>query len=168
MSDIAYIDSVYFLGHISNDHTEKKYAERLKPRLQSLKVIIPQIVLGETLTVMIRDYGEDLNAFKKKMDILAKELTALIDPKECLPVLENKHIVHANHFMNVCGVAPTDAFLLSLAIEDPDSDYLITDDIILSTTRSIYLYENQLRDDGKRKKPLKITDNPGVRNFSSH
>jgi len=122
-------------------------------------------VLGEILTVIIRDNIDDLTGLKKKMDILAKELADLVEPGECLPVLENKHIVHAHHFMNACGIMPTDAFILAIAIDDPDSDYLITDDIQLSTTESIYEYEGKLRDDGKRNKILKITDDPGVRRY---
>jgi predicted nucleic acid-binding protein len=157
---VTYLDSSYFLDYLSDNHTERTSAEKLKPRLQSFKIVVPQVVLGEILTVLIRDVGYDLSKFKKKLDTLAKELTALIDPSECLPVLESTHINHAKYFMEKCGIDANDASILSFVVDDPESDYLVTGDQNLIESKCVYEYEGKLRDNGKRKRELKITDDP--------
>jgi len=61
MNDVLYIDSPYFLDFLSDNYTERVYARKVKERLMHFKVIIPQIVLGEVMSIIVRDYGDDSN-----------------------------------------------------------------------------------------------------------
>jgi predicted nucleic acid-binding protein len=160
MNDVLYIDSPYFLDFLSDNYTERVYARKVKERLMHFKVIIPQIVLGEVMSIIVRDYGDDLISLKKKIDALANELTTLIDPKQCLPVLEKKHLSHMEYLMTTCNISPTDACVMSIAIDDPNSGFLITSDAEISDSTCIYEYQNLLVTNGKRSELVKITDMP--------
>jgi predicted nucleic acid-binding protein len=145
---------------MSDDNNERRFACKVKRRIGTYEIIIPQFVLGEVMSVTLRKYNKNLNQLQSKIRILSNEVTAIVTPATGLPVIESKHLDHMSHFMNVCKFSPTDASILSVVIEDADSDYFITTDTNLINSGSIYSYEQQLRDKDLRKKSLNITEIP--------
>ena len=155
----AYIDTHYFLS-IVYDEDDAPDARRLFSKLDnsSYRVLVPQIILGETVAkILVKSSADGLkDDLGKLCEIFFKHK---ISVEECLPSVSRD----ASRMMLVLqGVderlTPNDAMILSEALADPDSKFFFTNDSDMLVSLKIKEYESELFESGSRNTRLKIRD----------
>jgi predicted nucleic acid-binding protein len=163
----VYIDTCFFQGYLWGKTDEKKNAKDIFYRIKSyvgpdFNVKIPFIVIGELINNLIRKNfkQEDREEIMYEFFELQKDLKAdIIPPNKCCYDIAKSLTAQDSYFAEN---APTDAFIVSYALCDPDSSHLLTTDSRLLESESLKKIEKGMRTDNKRNRQLKITEEFGV------
>ena len=154
----AYLDSSYLLALIK-DEDEAEEVEHMLYQLRSnaFEVFVPHIVLGEVCGVIFRDYKSGQGR-QDKMAKLADVVSSNKIPwKNMKPAkkdaLDIMVIRSKDEWLDA-----TDAMILSHVLSDPDSKFFFTTDRIMLRNMATAELEKSLRDDGKRRVALKISE----------
>jgi len=160
-----YIDTCFFQGYLWGKPDEKENAKDIFYRIKSnvgrnpdFNVKIPFIVIGELINNLIRENFEqrDREDIMYKFFGLQKDLKAdIIPPNKCCYDIAKSLTAQDSYFAEN---APTDAFIVSCPLCDPDSSRLLTTDSRLLESESLKKIEKDMRTDNKRNRQLKITE----------
>lgn len=158
----GYLDTVIWLDLISDNKAEHQDALEIKNRVSAkgLTIVIPQTIMGEAVSIILRNHSSDTREIGRKTEMLCSEMLYFIEPDKCLPSVEVALLEHMKYFVDICKLEPNDALILAHVMNDPESEIFVTSDTKVLTTPEIYQYEESLRDGGKRNRRLAITDSP--------
>jgi predicted nucleic acid-binding protein len=154
---------VYLDSHLFRDKLRERYeGQHLKKHISAshLEVVVPQAVLGEIISVVMRDNISDINTLHLKVRKIVDEALYLVQPETCMPAFKFEMMGHITYIQRVCQIDPTDALIFGHAIHDPESEYFVTTDRKVLYNSEIVCYEDDLRKQVKRNRRLNITDWP--------
>lgn len=156
----VYLDTYVLRGLVSSNKPERSEAlsEISKLANASFETIIPQIVLGEALATIIRDYPDpnDAHATIKR---LYDRIVQIHVPDRGFPPISVKILGEAELLKDGDGhLGDTDAIIAAQALLDPDSQRLLTADRKMLESEAIRGEEERLRNSGDRRAKLKIVD----------
>jgi len=156
-----YLDTWLLRALISDKAQERSEAnhEISKLRSQSFESVIPQIVLGETVSTIMRDFS-DPNDIHNKLAKLYDSIRPILNPRTCLPPPTKEAYKIAEELKNADGnLRDTDLLIVAQALIDPESERLLTPDKDLLDSEVIREKEKEMREiDNSRIKLLKIVD----------
>jgi len=160
MGTIVFLDSWLLRGYVSSNTLEASDARHQLSKLESnsYSVFIPQIVIGETISTMLRDFPtkHDLD---NKLSKLTDTLQSILDLRKNLPPLTMLVVDKAHELIEMDSVLDnTDALIASHALMEPYSQRLLTDDRKLLDSEAIKEMDKRMNSDRIRKKRLKIVD----------
>ena len=162
-----YIDTCFFQGYLWGKEDEKENANVILSKIKSnvrrnpeINVKIPFIVVGELINNLIRENFElrdrDEDEIMYKFFVLLKDLKAdIIPPNKCCYDIAKSLTAQDFYFAEN---APTDAFMASCVLCDPDSSHLLTVDSRLLESELLKSIEKEMRTANKRNRQLKITE----------
>ncbi len=162
-----YIDTCFFQGYLWGKEDEKENANVILSKIKSnvrrnpeINVRIPFIVVGELINNLIRENFElrdsDEDEIMYKFFVLLRNLEAdIIPPNKCCYGIAKSLTAQDSYFAEN---APTDAFMASCALCDPDSSHLLTVDSRLLESELLKSIEKEMRTANKRNRQLKITE----------
>ena len=160
-----YIDTCFFQGYLWGKSDEKENAKAIFSKIEAtvrrnskIKVKIPFIVVGELINNIIREnFGQkDRDEITHKFFELREDLNAdIIPPNKCC---YNKAKLLIDRDRYLVEHAPTDTLIVSCALCDMDSAFLLTEDSLLLVSYSLKEIERAMREEGKRNRQLKITN----------
>jgi len=162
-----YIDTCFFQGYLWGKEDEKENANVILSKIKSnvrrnpeINVRIPFIVIGEMISNLIRENFElrdsDEDEIMYKFFVLRRNLEAdIIPPNKCCYGIAKSLTAQDSYFAEN---APTDAFMASCALCDPDSSHLLTVDSRLLESELLKSIEKEMRTANKRNRQLKITE----------
>ena len=156
-----YIDTCFFQGYLWGKEDEKKNANVILSKIKSnvrrnpeINVRIPFIVVGELINNLIRENFElrDSDEIIYKFFVLRRNLKAdIIPPNKCCYDIAKSLTAQDSYFAEN---APTDAFMASCALCDPDSSHLLTVDSRLLESELLKSIEKEIRTANKRNPQL--------------
>ena len=160
-----YIDTCFFQAYLWGKVDAKENAKDILSKIESnarknpeINVKIPFVVVGELINNLIRENVEQIvrDDIMYKFFALQKDLKAdIIPPNKCCyakaKLLIDQDLYLVEH-------APTDTLIVSCALCDMDSAFLLTDDSLLLVSYSLKDIERDMRKEGKRNRQLKITN----------
>nr|CBH37137.1 hypothetical protein BSM_06140 [uncultured archaeon] len=160
-----YIDTCFFQGYLWGKSDEKENAKDILSKIESnvrnnpeINVKIPFIVVGELINNLIRENFEQgvREEIMYKFFERLKELKAdIIPPNKCC-YAKAKLLIDRDRYL--VEHAPTDTLIVSCALCDMDSAFLLTEDSLLLVSYSLKEIERAMREAGKRNRQLKITN----------
>ena len=160
-----YIDTCFFQGYLWGKEDEKENAKDILSKVGSnvrknpeINVKIPFIVVGELINNLIRENFEQgvREDIMYEFFELRKDLRAdTIPPNKCC-YAKAKLLIDRDCYL--AESAPTDTLIVSCALCDMDSAFLLTDDSLLLVSYSLKELERDMREEGKRNRQLKITN----------
>ena len=160
-----YIDTCFFQGYLWGKEDEKKYAKYILSKIESnvknhpdIHVKIPFIVVGELINNLIREnfeQGVREEIMYKFFDLLNDLRADITPPNKCCYAKAKSLTDQDSYFAEN---APTDAFMVSCALCDPDSSHLLTADSRLLESELLKSIERDMRTANKRNRQLKITE----------
>ena len=155
----AYIDT-WYLVEIVKEGELKEDVDRLLYKISqpSFEILIPQIVLGETISQILEEY--DKSDVPTKLEKLSNIIYKYkIDVSACLPPPPNNAIDIMNKLqIKDAFLDITDNMILSHALADPESKFFFTKDSKMLGNNAIIQLEEELRVVGSRHERLKVTD----------
>ncbi len=154
----VHLDTSVLRGYVSDKNGERSEAQRQISRLtnRSYETVISQIVLGEALATIIRDYKGDPTAAYTKIKCLYEKLMDMCrDLDHDIPPITMKILEEANRLTDIDG---TDKIIAAHALLDPDSQRLVSYDRRMIDSKEFRKEEERLREAGKRKYRLEIVD----------
>ena len=160
MGTVVYVDTWYLVAAGSDKRREKSDGDRQFYKLRSnvFDVFVPQIALGEAVSVIVRDYpdpGDACGRLSKMYDAV----TSVLDPQSCLPPPTMEALKYVQEMkQNDRRLDVTDMLIAAQALADPESQILLTRDNILQHSWAIRDMEKRLRDEGERAERLRIVD----------
>lgn len=154
----AYLDSSYLLALIKDeDEAEEVKHVLYQLRSNAFEVFVPHIVLGEVCGVIFRDYKSGQGRQDKMAKLVDVVSSNKIPWKNMKPAkkdaLDIMVILSKDEWLDA-----TDAMILSHVLSDPDSKFFFTTDHIMLRNMATAELEKSLRDDGKRRVALKISE----------
>ena len=156
----VYLDSWILRGLVSKKSSQRGDAKReiSKLRSHSFDVSISQIVIGETISTVFRDY-DDPNDAHNILTKLYDDIMPILDASSCMPPLTMDVYQKANELKNADShLKDTDIIITAQALLDPNSERLLTNDRDLVNSRVIKEEEERMRQAGLRNVLLKIVD----------
>ena len=159
MSVVVYLDTWLLREAVSKDPGERRKASQLFARLESgvYSVIVPQVVVGEAVTTVMRD--RDSSEWEETVGRIMRAIGKVADPATCFPPPEPAAAELAGRMMaGDRKMTRTDAFVAAQALLDPESQKVVTEDGILRRSAWVIEEENRMRRDGERTRRLKFDD----------
>jgi predicted nucleic acid-binding protein len=122
-------------------------------------VFVPQIVLGEALSTLMRDYQNNPSEGHNTLIKLYDKLSEIMDMNTNFPSL-NQNLTNCAQKIKFRDsyIKDTDALVVAHAMVEPDSNRLITSDANLIDSTAITCIEQEMRNDGARTAELRIVD----------
>ena len=154
----VYFDTSVLRDIVSRDRSTRIKSKRLFEKIKkpgAYEVKVPQTVMGEAVTTVMRDYEPaDWEALVGRiMDEVAK----VADPATCFPPPDPAVAAKAQEAMKeVKGMTKTDALIAAQALMDPESQKLATTDRQLQSAEWLAKEEIDMRKSGERSKRLKF------------
>lgn len=147
-----YLDSKFLVG-ILEDAVRKQHDQlRIISKAKNKGIIIiPQIVLGETLSILISDNKND-EVYNKTRKLIDK-IIEILDPCTCLHPLKFEIVKHVQEIRlninkvdshKIQQVGATDIFIAAQALIDIESTILLTSDTSLLKSIGIRNYQEEL------------------------
>ena len=132
------------------------YFKRILSRLDAgtIDVVIPQVVMGEAVSIIMRDAPASANPLDATRRML-EDVRDLADPKNRMPPTTASIADMAKTLSKRLRLQFTDALILSHALCDPNSTNLITDDRKL-LSEGVKEVEMEMRSSGKRRRRLLV------------
>lgn len=154
----VYLDSWIPVGLVLGRRGERSDAKRILRKLDTntIDVFVPQVVLGEAATVVMREIPVQNN-----LDLIEEMLgyiRDLVDPKIDMPPTTFEVAGLAMDLSKALDLDFTDALILGHALCDPHSTHLITNDQELLSNK-VEDIEMKMRNDGERSRRLSVSDN---------
>ena len=142
---------------VSKKPAERRRASQLFARLESdvYSVKVPQVVVGEAVTTVMRDYehAEWEETAGKIMQAIGK----VADPATCFPPPDPATAELAGQLTaRDKKITKTDAFVAAQALLDAESQKVVTGDIVLRRSARLVEEEERMRRDGERSKRLEF------------
>ena len=135
----------------------KRYAKRVYRKIKetislnpNIKTVIPFIAIGEIVNTMIQKGKKDKN---EEMFKLIEDLKVDTPPPNKVTIDISLRILKEDERFD-----PTDAIIAAHALCDEYSSRLVTMDINMQSSKVLSELETELRNDRKRKRKLKISD----------
>jgi predicted nucleic acid-binding protein len=156
----VYLDTWVLRGIVSDERGDKEDTKELIRRIRdnSHQVIVPQIVIAETFSTIMRDYTNAVDVHCKMKGVY-DQLSGIMDFRNSLPSLNPDIFMCAQNLQGVeTRLKDTDSLILAHAILDPISDRLITHDAILLHSNALQNEIGDRRTNGLRSNRLKIVD----------
>ncbi len=156
----VYLDTYVLRGLVSSKKPERSEAlgEISKLANASFETVMPQIVLGEALATIIRDYS-DPNDAHATIKHLYDKIMQIHVPDRGFPVITMKILGEAKLLKDRDEhLSDTDAIIVAQSLLDPDSQRLLTADRKMLDSDVIVDEEKHLRDSGSRRVQLRIVD----------
>jgi len=156
----VYVDTWLLRAFVSNNKHDASDARRelSKLRSSSFEAVIPQIVIGEAVSTILRDFSQP-NDIHNKLSKLYDELQPILNFRQCMPPISMLIVNQANELKQKDGnLKDTDAIIASHALLDPQSQRLLTSDTDLLNSRVVIQVEEELRGSGIRRQKLKVVD----------
>jgi len=157
-----YIDTFYVQSVLWGRDDEKQLADETMQKIKktisnpNIHVKIPMIVIGEVINNLMRKFEitEILNdSTPDKLCELINDLKAdLVPPRK--ESIESAHVLLTKDNR----LRPADAMIVSQAVRDPDSTYLITNDTIVLESDAIREYLKTDEIEKTRRQKLNITE----------
>lgn len=160
-----YIDTCFFQSYLWKKRDEKESAKDVLSQIKSsvnnnpnINVKIPFIVVGELINNLKREIpsqerrAEIMYAFFEELEDLEADI---IPPNKCCYDKAKSLTAQDDYFAEH---APSDAFIVSCALCDPDSSHLLTSDRRLLLSDLLKNVEKDMRADNERNRQLKITE----------
>lgn len=153
----VYLDSWYLIELTLNGESAKDVRRMFYKLMKgTYKVLVSQIVLGETLAVIVREHEQE------RQEIVEKLFCALDSykiGKECIiPLKTEAFDIMVSLHQKDRRLAATDIMMVAHALSDPQSKFLFTPDSKLVGNPNIIELENELRNNDKRNEQLYIKD----------
>lgn len=158
-----YIDTHFFQSYLWKKGDEKENAKDILFQIKSnrnpdIKVKIPFIVVGELINNLKREIpGQDRKAeiMREFFELLDDLKADIIPPNKC-SYDKAKSLTARDVYL--AERAPTDTFIASCALCDPDSAFLLTVDKLLLESYHLKKLEKDMRAKEERKRHLQITN----------
>ena len=117
------MDSNILTDLISDEPGRRLDGQGIKRRISAshLEVVIPQAVIGEIISVIIRDEKSDMNKMHIKLRDTVKVVLDLVEAETCMPAFNVEIIEHIQYVQTVCYLDSTDALIPAHAVNDPSS-----------------------------------------------
>lgn len=155
----AYLDSAYLLALIKEEDGASDVENMLyRLRSNAFDVFVPHIVLGEVCGVIFRDYESDRDRRDKTARLVDMMDSNGIQQENMKPVEKDAFGIMVALSRKDESLDATDVMILSHVLSDPDSKFLFTTDSSMLENVAIADMEKDLRDEGKRRTTLKISD----------
>ena len=128
--------------------TGGKYADRVEAILRrswpgSYSLVASQVLLGEAAAVILRR-GPGAARMLKGMPALLADYR--VEPGRCMPPLDADVLAAVNELVNLAPeLDMTDRVILTHALADPNSTFLITKDQMILNDADIRRYEKKTR-----------------------
>jgi hypothetical protein len=159
-----YIDTYFVQGYLWGKRDEE---ENIKPIFSKIKssiknpninVKIPSIVVGELINNLrgISDHGEREDIMYNFFKLLNELEADIIAPNKCSFDIA-KSLIEDDYLAK----QPSDVLIASCALCDPDSSHMLFHDGLFLESRTLEKMEKDMRDEGKRNRPLRITEEFG-------
>ena len=153
-----YLDTSVLRDIVSRDRRSRNKSKRLFEKIKkpgAYEVKVPQTVMGEAVTTVMRDYERaDWEALVGR---IMGEVAKVADPATCFPPPDPAVAAKAQEAMRkVKGMTKTDALIAAQALMDPESQKLATTDNQLQRAKWLVEEENNMRKSGERSKYLKF------------
>ena len=157
-----YIDTYFVQGYLWGKRDEE---ENIKPIFSKIKssvknpdinVKIPSIVVGEMINNLrnISDQDERGNIMYNFLNLLNDLEAEIIAPNKCSFGIAKSLIKQDDYLEN----HPSDVLIASCALCDRDSSHLLFRDSLFLESMTLEKIERDMRDEGKRNRSLKITE----------
>ncbi len=168
--------NIYIDTHLLINLVEDKAQERTISRniLNSIKssqkrILIPQIVIGETISILFKKNQYDYNQIRIKTQKTIGNMYNTTNMSNYAPALKFDTCEHVSEIRRYIDENDngkprnlleyhTDMFIVAQAISDPDSEFLITSDRNLLLCKGIPIYVEKLFNEGKRNESFSITE----------
>ena len=157
MSIVVYLDTWAPRLIVAKRAADRNTGARLFAQLErgDYDVKVPQVVVGEAVTTVMRDFGP--GGWEEPVCRMLRAIESVADPGTCFPPPDPDTAEMARQMMkNVGGMTQADSFVGAHAMRDPLSQKLITNDIVLTNAPWLAELERSLRRDGKRARRLKF------------
>ena len=154
-----YLDTSVLRDIVAKRKDDRNNSERLFEKLESgdYEVKVPQIVMGEAVTTVMRDYEPD--DWEALVGRIMGEVNKVADPATCFPPPDPAVAAKAQEAMRkVKGMTKTDALIAAQALMDPESQKLATTDRQLQSAEWLAKEEIDMRKSGERSKRLKFDE----------
>jgi predicted nucleic acid-binding protein len=157
----VYLDTWVLRAFVSEKASERADAKHELEKLRSntYAVIVPQVVLGEVMSVILRDFNDATDG-QRRLCSLHNELKNIItDMGTCLPPLTTEVFNCAQTLKSIeANLRDTDSLILAHALLDPNSQRLLTRDRTLLDSTRLQCEESRMRTEQLRSQRLKIVD----------
>ena len=156
---VVYPDTWVLRGIVSKKHDERREAARLLARLESgvYVVKVSQVIIGEAVATVMRDYGPD--EWEGAVGRIMQAVADVADPATCLPPLDTAVAERARRLMsNIKRLTDTDALFAAQALQDPESQKVLTNDTILTGSGELKRLSREMKENGERSWDLKFSD----------
>lgn len=156
----TYLDTSLLLRAILDKSELKALAGHTLERMRSsgYEVIIPHIVIGESFSqIIIKSQPSDIQRHIKE---LLEWIQKLIPTSHtCMPPVSKEVCTLALELLSEeTWIDPCDIIIISHALLDPNSRYLLTTDENIHRSLVILNKMNELKSSGRRTYDLEITD----------
>ena len=154
-----YLDTSVLRDIVAKHKGDRNDSKRLFEKIESgdYEVKVPQTVMGEAVTTVMRDYEPD--DWEALVGRIMGEVAKVADPATCFPPPDPAVAAKAQEAMQkVKGMTKTDALIAAQALMDPESQRLATADRQLQSAKWLVEEENNMRKSGERSKHLKFDE----------
>ena len=160
MSVVVYLDTWALREIVSKKPGSRRESAhrfaRLEPGVYTVKV--PQVVVGEAVTTVMRDY--DPHEWRDMAGRIMDAIGGVADPATCFPPPSPAAGELAGRLTALDRrITNTDAFLAAQALLDRESQKVVTADRTLANSARLDEVERRMRRDGERLWRLKFDDN---------
>ena len=153
-----YLDTSVLRDIVSRDRSTRIKSKRLFEKIKkpgAYEVKVPQTVMGEAVTTVMRDYEPD--DWEALVGRIMREVNKVADPATCFPPPDPAVAAKAQEAIRkVKGMTKTDALIAAQALMDPESQKLATTDKQLQSAEWLVKEEINMRKGGERSKHLKF------------
>ena len=152
-----YLDTSMLRDIVSGHRGARNKSERLFKKLRhgDYEVKVPQTVVGEAVTTVMRDF--ETSEWEQLVGRIMRELGNVADPATCFPPLDPTVAAKAQEAMRgVKGMTKTDALIVAQALMDPESQKLVTTDKRIQGSYWLVDEEARMRKSGERSRHLKF------------
>ena len=156
---VVYLDTWAPREIVSKKHNARRKSARRFARLKSgvYSVKVLQVVVGEAVTTVMRDYPP--SEWRDKIGMILDAFAEVADPATCFPPPDPAAGDLARRLMaRDSRLTKTDAFVAAQALLDPESQKVVTADSVLKRSAALAEVELQMRRDGERSEQLKFGD----------
>ena len=152
-SPLAYFDTNILLLATGYEQMDYDMTQTMKKILYNYKIKIPQIVLGETVAIIMKKTRDDRQTCLADLESKLDEIESVSDN---FPPPTNNVIKIARELHEISDIInDADSLVLAHAIADNDATRFFTKDRAMKNNRMVD-YIKKLQSDGIRDKSLKL------------
>ena len=159
MTVVVYLDTWALREVVSKNPLGRRKSAQRFARLESgvYSVKVPQMVVGEAVTTVTRDY--DRAEWEETVGKIMQAIGMVADPATCFPPPEPATAELAGRLTaRDRKMTKTDAFVAAQALLDTESQKVVTGDGVLRRSAQLAEEEERMRRDGERSKRLEFGD----------